>query len=455
MEQMKQNKMETKPILPLLLSMAFPPMLSMLVQSLYNIVDSMFVARISENALTAVSLAFPIQNLILASALGTGIGVNSYISRKLGERQIEQANDAATHAMVLAFLNYLVFVVLGFFLVKPFFQVFSNTSEIISLGCDYTNIVLLFSFAPMLHIAVEKILQATGNMILPMILQTVGAATNILLDPILIFGLFGMPAMGVKGAAIATIIGQSTAMLLSILVILLGKHEVALHWKGFRFKWTIIKQIYSVGIPSMLMTALGSVLIMGLNSILASFSNLAISLFGVYFKLQTFVYMPVSGLIQGAMPIMGYNYGAANKERLLHALYASLGITFGIMTFGTLVFQLFPQHLLSMFQASDEMLLMGIPALRIISIGFIPATFGFLFATFFQALGKGYGSFVIYLLRQLLITLPLSFFLAPKMGLTGVWISFPIAEIISSFVAFGLIYKLRKKDPVLLQSSSL
>ncbi len=449
MEQMNQNKMETKPILPLLLSMAFPPMISMLVQSLYNIVDSMFVARISEEALTAVSLAFPIQNLILAFALGTGIGVNSYISRKLGEKQLEKANDAAAHAMVLAFFNYLLFVVLGFFLIKPFFHIFSESHEIISLGCEYTNIVVFFSFGALLHIAIEKILQATGNMIIPMLLQTIGAVINIILDPILIFGLFGFPAMGVKGAAIATVIGQITAMLLSILVIVFGKYAVKLHWNGFRFKWNLVKQIYSVGIPSMLMTALCSVLIMGLNSILAAFSNLAISVFGIYFKLQTFVYMPVSGLIQGAMPIMGYNYGAANKKRLLQTLRTSLAIAFGIMIGGTFLFQVFPHRLLSMFQASDAMLLLGIPALRIISAGFIPAAFGFLFATFFQAIGKGYGSFVIFLLRQLLIILPLSFLLAPKMGLTGVWISFPIAEIVSALLALGLFLNLRKKDSIL------
>ncbi len=444
------NKMGEKPILPLLLSMSFPPMLSMLIQSLYNIVDSYFVAQISVEALTAVSFAFPLQNLILAAALGTGIGANSYISRMLGEKQFHKANLAASHAIVLAFFCYILFVLLGLVAIKPFFYLFTKEDVIIQLGCQYTNIIVFFSFGTLIHIAIEKILQATGKMIFPMILQTIGALINIILDPILIFGLFGLPALGVRGAAIATIIGQISSMTLALLIMLVKTHDVKLIIKNFSLDISIIKQIYVVGLPSFLMNALGSILVMGLNTILAGFSNIAVSVFGIYYKLQTFVYMPVSGLIQGVMPIMGYNYGAENSVRLKTVLKDALLITFGIMVFGTVLFWTCAEPLLLFFKAENNMLSIGVPALRIISIGFLPATVGFQLATLFQAMGRGFYSLIIFLLRQLVITLPLAFLLAPFLGLTGVWISFPIAEIFSAIVSFFLYRNVKNKE-ILLQ----
>lgn len=442
------NKMAKSSLLPLLLSMAFPPMLSMLIQSLYNIIDSMFVARISQDALTAVSLAFPVQNLILAFALGTGIGVNSYISRKLGEQQIKEANKAATLAVYLAGCNGLIFILVGFIFIKPFFQLFTDSQNVVSLSCQYTYIITYFSFGTLFHIAIEKILQATGKMILPMIFQAVGAIINIILDPIFIFGIGNIPAFGIKGAAIATIIGQLTSMLLSFIVILRGNHSVTLEFKNTRIDWHIIKQIYIVGIPSMLMTALSSVLVMGLNAILASLSFVAVSLFGVYFKLQTFVYMPVSGLIQAAMPIMGYNYGAGNKQRLLTTLKLAIGITFIIMCIGTFLFQRYPIELLSMFQPTEEMLEIGIPALRVLSLSYIPATIGFMIATLFQAMGKGMFSLIIFLLRQLVIILPTAIFLSQPFGLMGIWVAFPFAEILSTIASIFLFRRSCKKEPI-------
>lgn len=445
---MEQNKMGTKPVFPLLMSMAFPPMVSMLIQSLYNIIDSIFVAHISKDALTAVSLAFPVQNLLLAVAVGTGVGINSYVSRKLGEKQMEKANSAVTHGLLLAVFHALLFLVAGIFLIGPFFRLFTQEAEILSMGCDYTYIVVFFAFGGLIHIAIEKSLQATGKMIFPMLLQAIGAIVNIILDPIFIFGLFGFPALGVKGAAIATVIGQITSMVLSALVLFTLKHDIHVSLRSFRFDFAIIKEIYSVGVPSMLMTSLGSFLVMGLNGILISFSTLAVSVFGIYFKLQTFVFMPVSGLVQGTMPIMGYNYGAFSRKRLLEALKIGLFTSVLIMGTGCLLFLFFPSKFLQLFQATEELIAIGTPALRIISLSYIPAAFGILFATLFQAMAKGFYSLIIFLLRQIVIILPLAYFLSVPMGLLGVWIAFPIAEICGLLVSLLLFRRLYQKEPI-------
>lgn len=447
-ENIKENKMGTKKIFPLLMSMAFPAMLSMFIQSMYNVVDSMFVARIGNDALTAVSLAFPIQNIILAVAVGTGIGINSLISRKLGEKKYDEANSVVTHGLILAVITSLVFVILGIIFIKPFFNMFTSSGEIISLGSTYTYIVTILCFGTIIHIAIEKILQATGNMIYPMIFQAVGAIINIILDPIMIFGLFGFPAMGVAGAAVATIVGQISAMSLAVYTLIGKNHDVKIKTTGFKINNEIIKNIYSVGFPSILMMSLASVLVMGLNVILVKFSEMAVALFGVYFKLQSFVFMPVSGLTQGAMPIMGYNYGAKNKQRFMETLKYSLLVSMGIMAVGTLIFMVFPKGLLNLFSASDDMLSIGIPALRIISISYIGAAFGFVYVTLFQAIDKGLYSLLIALLRQCIIILPLSYILTNIMGITGIWITFPIAEIVAAVVSIILFRKTKKKDPV-------
>lgn len=448
-ESIKENKMGAKPVLPLLLSMAFPPMLSMLIQSLYNIVDSMFVARYSENALTAVSLAFPLQTLIVACSVGIGVGVNSYIARKLGEQRQAEADSAVVHGLLLAIAASILFAGVGALGIKPFFEMFTSDEAILGDGLIYARICVGFCFGPFIHICIEKIFQSTGKMIFPMALQAIGAIINILLDPILIFGYFGLPSMGVTGAAVATIIGQMTSMILSFLVLVIFPHDVKLHFRGFRFSSPMVRQILAVAIPNACMNALGSLLVMGLNAILIGFSNTAVSLFGIYYKLQTFVFMPASGLSQGAMPIMGYNYGARSKKRLLECLKYSIGICLLIMGAGCLLFESIPGVLLSLFHANREMAEIGIPALRIIAVSFLPASVGFILPTMFQAMGNGIDSLTVFLLRQLVITLPLAWLLHGPFGLNGIWVSFIAAETVGAAVAFFLYCKIRKKDSLL------
>ena len=445
----EENKMAVRPVFPLLMSMAIPPMISMLIQSLYNIVDSMFVAKIGEDALTAVSLAFPVQTLIVACSVGIGVGVNSYISRSLGREDQQGADSAVAHGLLMAAFVSVLFVLAGQFLLEPFFRMFSSDPLILSEAIAYTQICLTFCAGCFIHICIEKVFQSTGSMIFPMLLQALGAITNIILDPIMIFGLFGFPAMGVKGAAVATVIGQHTAMLASLLVFLLGKFAVRLDLRNFRFSWKMIRDIATIAVPNSCMNALGSALVMGLNSILIRFSNTAVSLFGIYYKLQTFVFMPASGLTQGAMPIMGFSYGAGNGKRLQHTLSISLRVCFIIMAMGCLLFMAAPVWLLSLFGASEEMLTMGIPALRIISVSFLPATIGFILPTMFQSMGQGAYSLIVFLLRQLVITLPMAAILSGPFGLTGIWVSFILAESVAAAVALLLYRKLRHSDPVL------
>lgn len=445
----EENKMAVRPVFPLLMSMAIPPMISMLIQSLYNIVDSMFVAKIGEDALTAVSLAFPVQTLIVACSVGIGVGVNSYISRSLGREDQEGADSAVAHGLLMAAFVAVLFIIAGQFLLEPFFRLFSDDPAILADAITYTNICLTFCAGSFIHICIEKVFQSTGSMIFPMLLQALGAITNIILDPIMIFGLFGFPAMGVKGAAVATVIGQHTAMLASLLVFLLGKFAVRLDLRNFHFSWKMIRDIASIAIPNSCMNALGSVLVMGLNSILIGFSNTAVSLFGIYYKLQTFVFMPASGLTQGAMPIMGFSYGAGNGKRLQHILSISLRVCFVIMAVGCVLFMAAPEWLLGLFDASEEMLAIGVPALRIISVSFLPAAIGFILPTMFQSMGQGGYSLIVFLLRQLVITLPAAAILSGPFGLTGIWVSFILAESIAAGVALLFYHKLRKKDPVL------
>ena len=445
----EENKMAVRSVFPLLMSMAIPPMISMLIQSLYNIVDSMFVAKIGEDALTAVSLAFPVQTLIVACSVGIGVGVNSYISRSLGREDQEGADSAVAHGLLMAAFVAVLFIIAGQFLLEPFFRLFSDDPAILADAITYTNICLTFCAGSFIHICIEKVFQSTGSMIFPMLLQALGAITNIILDPIMIFGLFGFPAMGVKGAAVATVIGQHTAMLASLLVFLLGKFAVRLDLRNFHFSWKMIRDIASIAIPNSCMNALGSVLVMGLNSILIGFSNTAVSLFGIYYKLQTFVFMPASGLTQGAMPIMGFSYGAGNGKRLQHTLSISLRVCFVIMAVGFVLFMAAPEWLLGLFDASEEMLAIDVPALRIISVSFLPAAIGFILPTMFQAMGQGGYSLAVFLLRQLVITLPAAAILSGPFGLTGIWASFILAESVAAGAAFLFYEKLRRTDPVL------
>ena len=447
MERLRENKMGTQPVFKLIVSMSLPAMFSMLVQALYNIVDSYFVAQINESALTAVSLAFPIQSLLIAVAVGTGIGINSLVSRRLGEHRRDEASNAATHGIFLTFASWILFALFGLFFTRMFFEAFTDTAAVVDMGAQYGSIVTIFSFGVFVEINIEKTLQATGNMMYPMFFQLVGALVNIVLDPVFIFGFAGIPAMGVAGAAIATVIGQIVAMLLSVFVLFHNEHEVHISFQRFQICWKTIREIYAVGFPSIIMQAIGSLLVIGMNAILLMImaSETAVAFFGVYFKLQSFIFMPVYGLTHGVMPIMGYNFGAGKRERLLSALRIGCILALLIMTLGTLLFWSCPEWMLHFFNASPQMLSIGIPALRTISISFIPAALGIMFSTIFQAVGKGMYSLTVSFLRQLVVLLPSALFLS-QFGLYYVWYSFPIAEVVSFCASLGIFYMMYLKQ---------
>ncbi|MGN0456679.1 MAG: MATE family efflux transporter [Acutalibacteraceae bacterium] len=439
MNKASPDKMGTAPMFKLIMSMALPAMFSMVIQALYNIVDSVFVSQINEHALTAVSLAFPIQMLIISVAVGTGVGINSLVSRKLGEGDIKQADSAATHGFFLGILSWLVFAVAGLLITKPFFAFYTDNAEIYDMGVSYLSCVMIFSFGCFVEINLEKTLQATGNMIQPMIFMLIGAVTNIVLDPLFIFGIGFFPKLGVLGAAVATVIGQILSMIYAIFIMFCKTHAIKIRFRGFKPSLSMVKKIYAVGVPSIVMQSIGSVLLLFMNQILVGFSTAAVSVLGVYYKLQSFVFMPVFGLNQGTMPIMGYNYGARNKKRLLLALKYACLIALVIMSFGTAVFCLFPELLLSMFSPTQEMIEIGVPALRTISLCFIPATIGVVFTTLFQAVGKGVRSLLLSVLRQLVVILPVAYGFS-FIGLWAVWYAFPIAEGVALLTAL-LMYK--------------
>ena len=452
--ELSQNKMGTARMFPLILSMAVPAMFSMLVQALYNIVDSYFVSQVSEKGLAAISLAFPIQNLLIAFGVGTAVGVTSLISRRLGQGRQDEADSAATHGILLSLCTYVLFALYGAFFTTPFFRMFESDPEIVQMGDTYISICCIFSFGLFVEISLEKILQATGNMIWPMIFQLVGAVSNIILDPILIFGMFGMPAMGVAGAAIATVGGQIIAMIFSIVVVVLREHAVRITFRGFRPHWRTVRDIYTVGLPAIVMQSIGTVMTMALNGILSAFSTAAYTVFGLYFKLQSFVFMPVFGLTQGLMPIMGYNYGARNKKRLLSALKQGCVIALIIMTLGLLVFLLFPAQLLGIFNASRELLEIGVPALGIIASCFLFAALGIVSSTLFQAVGRGVYSLIVSLMRQLVVLVPAAWVLARITGeVNAVWWAFPIAEVFSLIASIFLFLRLYRKEIRVLETA--
>ncbi len=446
---MEENKMGTMPVLPLIFSMALPAMFSMLVQALYNIVDSMFVSQYDPvNALAAVSLAFPVQMLIISVGVGTGVGLNSLISRRLGEERQEEANAAAAHGVFLGLASWLVFLVFGVFFVRPFFEAFSDNATLVEMAISYTRICAVCSFGCFVEISLEKTLQATGDMIHPMQFLLIGAITNIILDPIMIFGYLGFPEMGVTGAAVATVLGQILSMIYALWVVFRKNHLVQVKLRGFRPNGKIIRDIYAVGFPSIVMQSIGSVLTACMNMILIGFSEVAVSVLGIYFKLQSFIFMPVFGLNQGVMPIMGYSYGARKKARLLEALKWGICIAAVIMFLGTLLFWMLPGRLLGLFNPTPELLVLGVPALRTISLSFIPAAFGIMFGTIFQATGYGVRSLIISVLRQLVVILPVAWYLA-RFGVDYVWYAFPFAEVFSigaSVIFFLDLYKRRIRD---------
>ena len=444
-----ENKMGVMPVGKLLVQMALPMMISMLVQALYNIVDSIFVGYISENALTAVSLAFPIQNLMIAVATGTGVGMNALLSMRLGQKNQTAVNNTATNGVFLSLCSTVVFVILGLTIPEVYFKSQTSDLEIIDYGVKYLRVCLIASFGLFAGITFERLLQATGQTVNSMIAQLCGAITNIILDPILIFGLLGCPAMGITGAATATVIGQFVTLFVSAFLNFKKNKEIHFNFRGFKPNLVVISEIYKVGIPSILLASIGSVMTYAMNLILGAFTMTAVAVFGVYFKLNSIIFMPVFGMNNALVPIIAYNYGAKNKKRITGTLKCGIIIILCIMSLGTLVFELFPSYLLSMFNASPEMIEIGVPALRTIAVHFPIAAICIIFISCFQALGMGVTSMIISFVRQLVVLLPTAYLLSLTGVLSNVWWSFPIAEscclIVSSFF-MRRVFKVKLKD---------
>ena len=430
--QSKENKMGVVPVNRLLITMSLPMVISMLVQALYNIVDSVFVAQINEAALTAVSMAFPIQNLMIAVAAGTGTGVNALLSKSLGEKNKRMVDDTANMGVFLAICSYAVFAIIGIFLSRIYFAAQISDAQIIEYGDEYMSVICLFSFGLFGQIITERLLQATGRTIFTMFTQGIGAIINIILDPILIFGLLGLPAMGVTGAAAATVIGQIIAAILGFVCNAVYNHDITLSIKGiFTIDTAVISKVYQVGIPSIIMQSITSVMTFSLNKILATFSSTAVAVFGVYYKLNSFIFMPVFGMNNGLVPILSYNYGARKPDRIKKTIKLGMKYAVAIMIFGLLLFELFPSGLLGIFDASQEMLSIGCVALRIIASSFVFAGVAIICSTVFQAIGNPLHSLIMSVCRQLLVIVPVAWLLSLSGRLELVWLAFPIAEFVS------------------------
>lgn len=440
----QENKMGVVPIPRLLMGMSLPMMASMLIQALYNVVDSVFVAQINENALTAVSLVFPVQMLMIALAGGVCVGVNALLSRSLGEKNYERVNASACNGIFLTALCYVICAVLGTSLADLFLRVQTSDPQIRTYGAVYMRIVSVCCIGLYMQLMLERLLQSTGRTFLTMITQTTGAVINLIMDPILIFGLLGAPKMGVAGAALATIFGQIVAMLLALYMNIRHNPEVSINMKGFRPSGQILKRILTVGVPSTVVQAIGSVMTFGFNKILLMFTPTATAVFGVYFKLNSFIFMPVFGLNNGMVPIIAYNYGARKKKRIVETIRLSVIVAVCLMLAGLAIFMAVPDKLLSIFNASADMLAIGVPALRIICLSFLFAGYCIIIGSVFQALGNGVYSLWVSLARQLFVLLPSAYLLAVFMGLDYIWWSFPIAEIASvvlTTILFRRIYR--------------
>ena len=432
----KENIMGKEGITPLLFRISLPLMISMLVQALYNIVDSMFVARLSETALTAVSLAFPLQNLLIAFGVGTGVGMASFLSRKLGERDEESATKVAGNGISIASITWAVFAVLGLTVVKPFLNLFSDDAELLGLSTGYSEIVMVFSLFMFLSMMNERILQGTGDSFSSMLSQMTGAITNIILDPIFIFTL----GFGVNGAAVATVIGQGVGCAVSFICVLRNRF-IHIEPRHLKIEKRMVKAIYAVGAPTIITNSIGTVMTGAINAILISFSTTAVSIFSVYFKLQSFVFMPIFGLSSGMVPIIAYNYGARKRKRVTETIWKGTFIASVIMVLGTLAFNFFPRELLSLFSATEEMYRIGIPALKMISLCFVPAAISIGLGSSFQATGYGVGTMIVSICRQLMVLIPVAYILSKFLGINGVWLSFIVAEIIGLVVSIAIYLK--------------
>ena len=444
-ETLRENKMGTMPENKLLLSMAVPMMISMLVQALYNIVDSIFVSRICEDALTAVSMAFPLQNIIISIAVGFGVGINALMSRALGQKNAERVNQVAVNGLLLALLSYLLVLVGGLIGIRAYMRAQTDIESIVEYGITYLNICVLCSFGVFCEITFERFLQATGRTIYSMVTQLAGAITNIILDPILIFGLLGFPKMGIAGAAWATVIGQCLGAVVAVILNHTKNPEIHLRLRHIRPSGKLMGEITAISIPSIIMSCISSLTCFIMNLILITFSSTAVAVFGVYFKLQSFVFMPVFGLNNGMVPIIAYNYGAQKPERIHKTIRLGMAYAVAIMAVGLLVFQLIPKELLSMFDASDAMLEIGAPALRIMSLAFVFAGVGIASSSACQAFGYSVYSMLISIARQIVVLIPAAYLLSLTGVLRSIWFAFPIAEIVSLFLSLFFLRTTLKK----------
>ena len=426
-----ENKMGTMPVGRLLAGMAVPMMISMLVQAFYNVVDSVFVAQLSQDALNAVSLAFPLQNLMIAVGGGTAVGMNALLSRSLGEKRQDMADRAANTGIFLALCSFVVFAAAGLLFSRTFFLAQTDNAAIVEYGTQYATVCLGLSIGIFSQFCFERLLQSTGRTTLAMCTQLVGAVINIIMDPILIFGYFGAPRLEVAGAAWATVMGQIIAAILAVIINLRCNPDIHIRPREIRWNKTVAWEIYRVGIPSIVMQSISSVMVFGLNKILIAFTDTATAVFGAYFKLQSFIFMPVFGLNNGMVPIISYNFGAARPERVWRTVRLTICTAVGIMAVGLLLFQLFPQQLLLFFNASEDMLSIGQVALRIISIHFLLAGFDIIAGSVCQAIGNPVYSLIVSVCRQLVVLLPVAWLLAQTGKLELVWFAFPAAEVVS------------------------
>ena len=445
MENTKQeNKMGVMPIDKLLIGMSLPMMISMLVQALYNIVDSIFVSQINEYALRAVSLAFPIQTLMIAVSVGTAVGINAFLSKTLGERDYAKANTIAVNGIFIEVISYILFALIGIFVSGPFFASQTEIQEVREYGTTYLTICCVAGIGIFMQTTFERLLQSTGKTLYAMITQGVGAIINLILDPILIFGYFGAPKMGVAGAATATVAGQIVAAVLAVIFNLKWNKDIQISFKGFRPNGGLILQIYKVGIPSIIMQAIGSVMTYGMNLILAPFGA-AQTVFGVYFKLQSFIFMPIFGLNNGMVPIIAYNYGAGSRERVVKTMKSSIKYAVSIMLIGLVVMELFPAQLIGLFNATSELLVIGVPALRRICLSFCFAGYCIVVGSVFQALGNGIYSMTVSIARQLCVLLPVAYLFSLSGNVNLIWWAFPIAELMSVGMSTFFLIRINKK----------
>ena len=446
-EVKKENKMGTMPVVKLIVTMSLPAILSMTVLAMYNVVDSIFVGNYSQNGLAALSIVYPMQLLLISVSVGTAVGVNSLVSRKLGEKEFAEANSAATHGLITCLFSYVLFLLLGIFAVGPFMNLFTKDPEIMQFGIDYLRIVLILSIFSIIQVMIEKTLQATGNMIYPMLFQMLGAVVNIIFDPLLIFGIGPFPEMGISGAAIATVFGQFCGMLFAVIVLFTKTHQIKITFRGFKIKANMFRQIYAVGFPSVIMQSISAIMMLGLNTIFTmNDSAVSVTVLGVYFKLQSFVFMPCFGLNQGVLPVLGYNYGARNKKRVYSTLKCGIIIAVCIMAVGVTLMWLIPDKLIAMFGGDQSLMEAGVPAFRIISLCFIPAAVSIILITLFQATGKGFRGLFISFARQLVVLLPVAYLLSVTLGVGYVWYAFPIAEAVALVIALLFFLNLVRGD---------